>query len=118
MKMSLPLAWYGFIAYGIQEFYDFSGYSDMVIGIGQMIGFKVPENFNDPYFSHSIAEYWRRWHMSLGKWFNDYVFMPVSTSKFLRNVSKRFKDKKKGRSFIKIISLLAVWFLTGIWHGS
>ena len=117
-KISFLLAWYALIAYGIQEFYDFSGYSDMAIGIGEMIGFVIPENFNDPYFSHSIAEYWRRWHMSLGKWFNDYVFMPVSTSAFLRKISKKFKNKKVGRSFIKIISLLAVWLLTGIWHGS
>ncbi len=117
-EYSFLLSWYAFIAYGMQEYYDFSGYSDMAISIGQMMGYTMPENFDNPYFSHSIAEYWRRWHMSLGTWFNDYVFVSIAFSKTLRNISKKFSNKKTGRTFVKIVSLLAVWMLTGIWHGA
>lgn len=118
VKLNFALAWYALIAYAIQSFYDFSGYSDMAIGIGEMIGYKMPENFNNPYFSHSIAEYWRRWHMTLGSWFKDYVFIPVLGSKALQKISKTFKDKKIGRTISKVIALLLVWLLTGIWHGA
>lgn len=107
MYSGLPvsLAWLGSIAYTFQIYYDFSGYSDMAIGLGQMFGFKFLENFNFPYVSKSISEFWRRWHISLGTWFKDYVYFPLGGS--------RVKNKDR-----IIINLLVVWFLTGVWHGA
>lgn len=102
--LSVVLAWIGILAYTAQIYFDFSGYSDMAIGLGRMFGFEFLENFNYPYISRSITEFWRRWHISLSTWFRDYVYIPlggnrVSNAKFLRNI------------FI-------VWFLTGLWHGA
>ena len=103
-KLSTPLAWLSSIAFMLQLYYDFSGYSDMAIGIGTMIGFEIPENFNYPYSSHSIQEFWQRWHMSLGLWFKDYVYIPLGGNR----VSKvRW-----------MINTMIVWSLTGLWHGS
>ena len=98
------MAWGGAICYMIQIYMDFSGYSDMAIGIGQMLGFKLPENFNEPYTALSISDFWRRWHMSLSSWFRDYLYIPLggshcSTVKWIRNV-------------------LIVWLCTGLWHGA
>lgn len=102
--ISLPLAWFGSLCFMLQLYYDFSSYSDMAIGIGGMIGFKIPENFNDSYTSTSIREFWHRWHISLSTWFKDYVYIPLGGSRV---------------SFIRwIINILIVWSLTGIWHGS
>ena len=103
--IAASLAWIGSIAYTLQIFYDFSGYSDMAIGMGLMFGFKFEENFNYPYISKSISEFWRRLHISLGSWFKDYVYFPLGGSR----VSN--KDKM-------IRNLLVVWLLTGIWHGA
>lgn len=102
--ITVPFAWLGAICYTLQIYYDFSGYSDMAIGLGRMFGFHFLENFNYPYLSTSIAEFWRRWHISLSTWFRDYVYFPlggsrVSGGKHLRN-------------------LFVVWLLTGIWHGA
>jgi len=102
--MSTGLAWLGAIAYSLQIYFDFSGYSDMAIGLGKVFGFHFLENFDFPYISRSITEFWRRWHMSLGSWFRDYVYIPlggnrVSIAKHVRNI-------------------LIVWLLTGIWHGA
>ncbi len=96
--------WLGSICYSMQIYYDFSGYSDMAIGLGKMFGFAFEENFNYPYISKSATEFWRRWHISLGQWFRDYVYIPLGGSKVgkLRHM----------------INLLAVWFLTGLWHGA
>lgn len=107
INSSIPvtLAWLGSIAYTLQIYFDFSGYSDMAIGIGLMFGFKFEENFNYPYISKSITEFWRRWHISLSSWFRDYVYFPLGGSRVLN------KDKL-------IRNLLIVWVLTGIWHGS
>lgn len=101
----VTLAWLGAIAYTIQILYDFSGYSDMAIGLGLMFGFKFEENFNYPYISRSISEFWRRWHISLGTWFKEYVYFPLGGS--------RVKNKDK-----MVRNLLIVWALTGIWHGA
>lgn len=102
--ISMPLAWFGSLCFMLQLYYDFSGYSDMAIGIGQMIGFNIPENFDDPYTSTSIKEFWHRWHISLSTWFKDYVYIPLGGSRV---------------SFIRwTINILIVWSLTGIWHGS
>ncbi len=101
---SVSLVWLGIIAYTFQIYFDFSGYSDMAIGLGRIFGFHFPENFNYPYISESITEFWRRWHMTLSGWFRDYVYIPLggnrcSRAKHIRNI-------------------LIVWLLTGIWHGA
>ncbi|MBQ3379281.1 MAG: MBOAT family protein [Clostridia bacterium] len=102
---SVMTAWLGALAYTLQIYFDFSGYSDMAIGLGQMFGFKFLENFNYPYISKSITEFWRRWHMSLGTWFRDYVYIPMGGSR----VESRIR---------LIINLFVVWLLTGVWHGA
>ncbi|HAU86400.1 MAG TPA: membrane-bound O-acyltransferase family protein [Lachnospiraceae bacterium] len=101
----VSLAWLGAIAYTLQIYYDFSGYSDMAIGLGLMFGFKFEENFNYPYISRSIGEFWRRWHISLGTWFKEYVYFPLGGSRGAN------KDKM-------VRNMLVVWALTGIWHGA
>ena len=96
--------WIYAVAYALQVYFDFSGYSDMAIGLGSMFGFKFPENFRHPYISSSVTEFWRRWHISLGSWFRDYVYIPMGGNRV-----------KKPRFFLNI---LTVWFLTGFWHGA
>lgn len=103
--ISVAFAWLGAIAYTFQIFYDFAGYSDMALGLGKMFGFHFLENFNYPYISKSISEFWRRWHISLGSWFRDYVYFPLGGSRV---------DSKARLVF----NLFAVWFLTGVWHGA
>ena len=103
--MPVTLAWLGSIAYTLQILFDFSGYSDMAIGLGLMFGFKFEENFNYPYISRSIGEFWRRWHISLGKWFKEYVYFPLGGSK-VKNMD------------IVIRNMLVVWLCTGFWHGA
>lgn len=96
--------WLGLICYTLQIYFDFSGYSDMAIGLGQLFGFSFLENFNYPYISQSITEFWRRWHISLSSWFKEYVYIPLGGNR-----------RGKGR---QIINILAVWLLTGLWHGA
>jgi len=103
-EVSVTFYWLYAVAFSLQIYFDFSAYSDMAIGMGKMFGFKFPENFNYPFISKSITEFWRRWHMSLGSWFRDYVYIPlggnrVSKIKWLRNIA-------------------IVWILTGFWHGA
>lgn len=102
--LSVSLAWLGAIAYTLQIYHDFSGYSDMAIGLGKIFGFDFCENFNYPYISASIKEFWRRWHISLSSWFRDYVYIPLGGSRC-----------SKTRNFL---NLSIVWFLTGLWHGA
>lgn len=103
-NIAVMTAWLGAFAYMFQIYFDFSGYSDMAIGLGKMFGFEFNMNFNYPYVSKSITEFWRRWHISLSSWFRDYVYIPLGGNR----VSK-----------IKHIrNLLIVWFLTGLWHGA
>lgn len=97
-------AWLAIIAYTFQIYFDFSGYSDMAIGLGRMFGFKFLENFNYPYMSKSVTEFWRRWHISLGSWFRDYVYIPLGGN----------RTSRLGH----IRNILIVWILTGIWHGA
>ena len=103
-EISVAFSWLGAIAYTLQIFFDFGGYSDMAIGLGRMFGFHFLENFDYPYISRSITEFWRRWHMSLGTWFRDYVYIPLGGSRV-----------NKPRL---VLNLFAVWFLTGLWHGA
>ena len=102
--MSVLASWLGIIAYTFQIYFDFSGYSDMAIGLGKMFGFDFLENFNYPYISNSITEFWRRWHMSLSSWFRDYVYIPLG-------------GNRKGK-FRQCVNIMIVWFLTGFWHGA
>lgn len=104
-EMSVATAWVGAIAYTLQIFFDFAGYSEMAIGLGKMFGFHFLENFDYPYISKSVSEFWRRWHMSLGTWFRDYVYFPLGGS--------RVKTKSR-----LIFNLFVVWLLTGVWHGA
>ena len=101
---SVLYCWLYALAFALQIYFDFSGYSDMAIGLGQIFGFRFPENFNYPYLSRSITEFWRRWHMTLGGWFRDYVYIPLGGNRVTRL-----------RWFLNI---LAVWMLTGLWHGA
>lgn len=103
--LSVAYAWMGALAYAFQIYFDFSGYSDMAIGLGKMFGFHFPENFSYPYISRSISEFWRRWHISLGSWFREYVYIPLGGS---RVTSRRRL----------LFNLFVVWGLTGLWHGA
>lgn len=103
-SVSTPLAWLGIIAYSLQIYFDFSGYSLMAIGLGKMLGFDFPQNFNLPYISKSITEFWRRWHITLSSWFREYVYIPLGGNR---------KGLKR-----QILNMLVVWFLTGFWHGA
>ncbi|WP_053360611.1 MBOAT family protein [Bacillus sp. FJAT-27251] len=102
--LSTALSWIGILAYSLQIYFDFSGYSDMAIGLGKMFGFDFLENFNYPYISRSATEFWRRWHISLGSWFRDYVYIPLG-------------GNRKGQ-FATYRNLFIVWFATGLWHGA
>ena len=104
-SLSVCSAWIGALCYMMQIYFDFSGYSDMAIGMGKMFGFEFPENFDYPYISQSVTEFWRRWHISLGSWFRDYVYIPLGGS--------RVSTKAR-----LVLNLFAVWSLTGIWHGA
>lgn len=107
--------------YAIQMYCDFSGYMDMAVGISQLFGIKIAENFDLPYFSRTIPEYWRRWHITLGAWFRTYIYFPVIRSSMCKNLSKRIKknhDKAVASMVTTIIGLACVWLLTGLWHGA
>jgi D-alanyl-lipoteichoic acid acyltransferase DltB (MBOAT superfamily) len=106
--------------YFIQDYCDFSGYMDISIGISQSMGVKLPENFARPYLSRGIDEYWRRWHMTLGAWFKDYVFYPLSISKLSLNIGRASKKvmPEFGKKIPAVFGLIIVWFLTGLWHGA
>lgn len=105
IPLTAGMAWMGALAYTFQIYFDFSGYSDMAIGLGKMFGFHFDENFNYPYISRSITEFWRRWHISLSSWFRDYVYIPLG--------GNRVKTEAR-----HIFNLFVVWLLTGIWHGA
>ena len=99
-----PIAWLGAIAYSFQIYFDFAGYSLMAIGIGKMLGFHFPENFRYPYCASSISDFWRRWHITLGKWFTKYIYIPLG-------------GNRKGK-LCTVFNIFVVWSLTGIWHGA
>lgn len=103
-NISTPLAWLGMLAFTLQIYFDFNGYSTMAIGLGKMLGFNIPKNFNYPYVSLSITEFWRRWHMTLSGWFREYVYIPLGGNR-----------KGKVKTYV---NLFVVWFLTGFWHGA
>ena len=101
-ELSVLTAWMGIVAFAFQIYFDFSGYSDMAIGLGAVLGFRLPENFNYPYISVSVTEFWRRWHITLSTWFREYVYIPLG-------------GNRKGLA-VQLVNILVVWVLTGIWH--
>ena len=103
-SISTPLAWLGILAYSLQIYFDFYGYSLMAVGLGKLLGFRIPDNFRQPYMALSMTEFWRRWHITLGRWFREYVYIPLGGNR-----------KGKARQFF---NLLIVWLLTGLWHGA
>ncbi|GAA0085225.1 MBOAT family protein [Clostridium sp. CTA-7] len=103
-SLTVLTGWIGIISFTLQIYYDFSGYSDMAIGLGKMLGFEFLENFNYPYMSKSITEFWRRWHISLGSWFKEYIYIPLG-------------GNRRG-NVIQFRNLMIVWFTTGLWHGA
>ena len=103
-EISAATAWLGILAFTFQIYYDFSGYSDMAVGLGKMLGFNFPKNFDHPYISRSISEFWRRWHITLGSWFKSYVYIPLGGNR--HGMAKTLRN------------LVIVWALTGLWHGA
>ncbi len=103
-SISTPYAWLGAFAYSFQIYFDFSGYSMMAIGVGKMLGFELPQNFNLPYISGSATEFWRRWHITLGRWFRNYIYIPLG-------------GNRRG-AFKTIRNMFVVWAFTGLWHGA
>ncbi len=103
-SISTPLAWLGAFAYSMQLYFDFCGYSLMAVGLGEMLGFHMPANFRHPYMARSVTDFWRRWHITLGAWFREYVYIPLG-------------GNRKGRART-VLNLLVVWFLCGFWHGA
>lgn len=102
-SISTPLAWMGAVAFSLQLYFDFCGYTLMAMGLGNMLGFRIPVNFDSPYASRSVSEFYRRWHITLGKWFRDYIYIPLG-------------GNRKG-VIVTLINLFVVWLLTGVWHG-
>lgn len=103
-SISTPLAWLGILAFSLQIYFDFYGYSLMAVGLGKLLGFQFPDNFRQPYMAVSMTEFWRRWHITLGRWFKEYVYIPLGGNR-----------KGKVRQFF---NMLTVWLLTGLWHGA
>jgi len=103
-RMNAPIAWTGITAYSLQIYFDFSGYSDMAIGLGRMLGFELPKNFNFPYISESIRDFWRRWHITLSSWFRDYLYIPLGGN--------------RTGALRSYMNLIIVFFLCGLWHGA
>ena len=104
LQISMPMAWFGILAFAFQIYFDFSGYSLMAIGLGKILGFEFPRNFDFPYASRSITEFWRRWHMTLSAWFREYVYIPLGGNR--RGPARQ------------LVNLVIVWLLTGFWHGA
>ena len=108
-ERTVLMAWLGIIGYLIQLYYDFSGYSDIAIGLGAMLGFRTPENFQYPYIAKGATEFWNRWHMTLGAWLRDYLYLPIVRTCMGKGMDKQRSD---------ILALLGVWLFSGIWHGA
>ena len=127
MVIQYPNDYYGInilffiVLYAIELYADFSGYMDIAIGTSKILGIKIAENFDSPYFSKSIAEYWRRWHISLGAWFRDYVYYPILRSKKADGIRKYFKEENNkylSNTIPTVFALAILWILIGFWHGA
>ena len=115
-QMNSPLAWLGIICFALQIYYDFSGYTDMAIGLGRMLGFTFVENFNFPYISKSLREFWKRWHISLSTWFRDYLFLPIAYSTSRKLPKERYWGIRSDK-LIYLAGTAITFFLCGFWHG-
>ncbi len=112
--------WIGTIAFAFQLYTNFSGGMDISLGVAQTFGLKLPENFERPFFAKTIAEYWRRWHITLGVWMKEYVFYPVLRSKWMGDLGKKLRDrfgKKRGKQYTTFVGMFILWFTVGVWHG-
>ncbi len=116
-NLSAPLAWLGVICYALQIYYDFSGYTDMAIGVGKMFGFELMENFNFPYISRSIKEFWQRWHISLSTWLRDYLFLPMAYSTSRKLKKERYFSIRVDQ-IIYMIATSITFLICGFWHGA
>ncbi len=115
------LAWLGALGYAVQIYFDFSGYSDMAIGIGAVFGFAIPENFERPYTALGLTDFWKRWHISLTTWFRNYLYMPLVMTKPLQKLYKKWAaryGRPKANKLSILIPMSVVWLLTGLWHGA
>lgn len=112
--------WVATVCYAFQLYTDFSGCMDIVLGLSESLGITLPENFRTPFFAKSVAEYWRRWHITLGVWMKDYVFYPLLRSRFFTNLNRSWKKKfgkKKGKQYATFAAMFLLWFTVGVWHG-
>jgi alginate O-acetyltransferase complex protein AlgI len=115
--ISTLIAWVGILSFTLQVFFDFSGYTDMALGIGRMLGFRYPQNFNYPYFSKNIHEFWQRWHITLSTWLRDYLFLPLAFS-LSRKLRKNQYAAIPADFIIYFISVILTFFICGFWHGA
>jgi alginate O-acetyltransferase complex protein AlgI len=117
VDLTASLAWLGIICYTLQLYFDFSGYTDMAIGLGRMFGFTFRENFDYPYIARSVTEFWRRWHISLSTWFRDYLFTPLSYALMTAKIRKKIAEGKYKTNYRGLFSVFVVFTLCGLWHG-
>jgi alginate O-acetyltransferase complex protein AlgI len=117
-ELAAGVAWLGLVTYTLQIYLDFSGYTDMAIGLGRMFGFRFQENFNYPYISRSLTEFWRRWHISLSTWFRDYLFIPLSYALMTERVRQKMVLGKYRTNYRSVFSIIMVFTLCGLWHGA
>jgi alginate O-acetyltransferase complex protein AlgI len=117
-ELTASVAWLGVVSYTLQIYFDFSGYTDMAIGLGRMFGFKFQENFNYPYISKSLTEFWRRWHISLSTWLRDYLFIPMSHALMTERIRQRISKGNYKIDYRAIFSIVTVFTICGVWHGA
>ena len=117
-ELTACIGWLGILTYTLQIYFDFSGYTDMAIGLGNMFGFKFTENFNYPYISKSLTEFWRRWHISLSTWLKDYLFIPLNYALMTDSIRQRISTGKYKTNYRAIFSIVTVFTLCGLWHGA
>lgn len=111
------LAWLGIICYSLQLYFDFSGYSDMAIGLGRMFGFRIQENFNYPYVARSLTDFWRRWHISLSTWLRDYIFIPLSYALMTDRIRNKIAEGNYKKNYLSVFSIFVTFTFCGLWHG-
>lgn len=116
--LTTPLAWLGIVCYTLQLYFDFSGYTDMAVGLGRLFGYSLPENFDYPYSAKSLTEFWRRWHISLSTWFRDYLYIPLSYALMTDKVRQKIVAGKYKTNYRALISIVVVFTLCGLWHGA
>jgi len=116
--LTTPVAWLGIVCYTLQLYFDFSGYTDMAIGLGRLFGYSLPENFDYPYSAKSLTEFWRRWHISLSTWFRDYLYIPLSYTLMTEKVRQKVAQGKYKTNYRALFSIVVVFTLCGLWHGA